>query len=124
MPAPGDADLKYGYSGFKLEILEFCNKDEVIAREQYYIDLFNPEYNILKKAGSSLGFTHSEETKAKMKEARKNQIFSEETRAKIRANNLNRSEELKEKDRARLRELNLAPPLSQVRGGGSSNRSS
>lgn len=56
--------LKYGYSNFKLEILEYCSKDEVLAREQYYLDLLKPEYNILKKAGSSLGFTHSEDTKA------------------------------------------------------------
>ncbi|RKF61146.1 putative intron-encoded endonuclease bI1 [Erysiphe neolycopersici] len=99
--------LKYGYSGFMLDILEFCDKDEVIVREQYYLDLFKPEYNILKKAGSSLGFTHSFETKAKMREARLNYIVSEETRAKIRANNLNRSEEFKEIERVRLREFNL-----------------
>ena len=51
--------LKYGYSNFKLEILEYCDKDEVLSREQYYLDFLKPEYNILKQAGSSLGFTHS-----------------------------------------------------------------
>jgi hypothetical protein len=35
--------------------------------EQYYLDLLNPKYNILKKAGSLLGFKHSRETIAKMK---------------------------------------------------------
>lgn len=63
--------LKHGYSNFKgraSEILEYCDKDEVLSREQYYLDLLKPEYNVLKKAGSSLGFTHSEETKAKMRE--------------------------------------------------------
>jgi hypothetical protein len=39
--------LKFSYSGFKLDILEFCNKGEVIAREQYYLGLLKPEYNIL-----------------------------------------------------------------------------
>ena len=67
--------LKYGYSGFKLDILEYCNKDEAVAREQYYLDLLNPEYNILKKAGSTLGFRHSDETIAKLKEARKIGLF-------------------------------------------------
>jgi hypothetical protein len=38
----------------------------LISREQYYIDLLNPEYNILKKAGFVLGFKHSEATKAEM----------------------------------------------------------
>jgi len=44
------AILKYGYSKFTIEILEYCNsKQDLIKREQYYIDLLNPEYNILKK---------------------------------------------------------------------------
>ena len=100
--------LKYGYSGFKLDILEYCTKDDVIGREQYYLDLLNPEYNILKKAGSTLGFRHSDETIAKFRETRKNRVFSEETRGKLTENNLNRSVEYKEKLRARLLELNLA----------------
>jgi hypothetical protein len=55
--------LKYGYSNFSLDILEYCEPNVKISREQYYIDLLKPEYNILKKAGSNLGFKHSEETK-------------------------------------------------------------
>lgn len=34
--------VKYGYSSFSFEILEYCNKDEVLVREQYYLDLLNP----------------------------------------------------------------------------------
>jgi len=100
--------LKYGYSGFKLDILEYCNKDEAVVREQYYLDLLNPEYNTLKKAGSTLGFRHSEDTIAKFKEMRKNKVVSEETRAKLSENNLNRSLEYKEKLRALLLKRNLA----------------
>lgn len=59
--------LKYGYSNFTLEILEYCDYNNVRLREQHYIDLLKPEYNILKIAGSSLGFTHSVETIAKFK---------------------------------------------------------
>jgi group I intron endonuclease len=44
--------LKYGYSNFTLEILEYCDSSEVVRREQYYLDLFKPEYNILSTAGS------------------------------------------------------------------------
>lgn len=58
--------LKYGYYNFSLDILEYCEPNELISREQYYIDFLNPEYNILKKAGSILGFKHSEATKLKM----------------------------------------------------------
>jgi hypothetical protein len=63
--------LKYGYSGFSLEILEYCEPENVIKREQHYIDLLNPEYNILKIAGSMLGFRQSEESRAKMSAAAK-----------------------------------------------------
>jgi len=42
--------LKYGHSNFKLDILEYCEPSVLIAREQYYIDFFKPEYNILKKS--------------------------------------------------------------------------
>lgn len=47
--------LKYGHSKFSLDILEYCESSLCIAREQYYLDLLKPEYNILKIAGSRLG---------------------------------------------------------------------
>lgn len=58
--------LKYGYDKFSLDILEYCELDILIEREQYYMDLLKPEYNILKKAGSRLGFKHTEKTKLKI----------------------------------------------------------
>jgi len=59
--------LKYGYSNFTLDVLEYCEPDKLIIREQYYIDNLNPEYNILKIAGSRLGSKHSPETLLKYK---------------------------------------------------------
>jgi group I intron endonuclease len=59
--------LKYGYENFQLEILEYCRADELVVREQFYLDLLDPEYNILKQAYSLLGFKHSEENLAKFK---------------------------------------------------------
>jgi group I intron endonuclease len=52
--------FKYGYSNFTLEIIEYCEPSDVIVREQFYLDLLKPEYNILVKAGSSFGYQHSE----------------------------------------------------------------
>lgn len=43
---------------------------DVIKREQYYLDLLKPKYNILSKAGSSLGYKHTELSKEKMKGSR------------------------------------------------------
>lgn len=51
--------LKYGYSNFRLDILEYCDPSMLIKREQYYIDCLKPEYNILLIAGNSNGFRHS-----------------------------------------------------------------
>lgn len=59
--------LKYGYSKFRIEILEYCEPTDTISREQYYLDKLKPKYNILTKAGSSLGFKHSEETLVKLR---------------------------------------------------------
>lgn len=50
---------KYGLQEFKLEILEYSDKFVTIEREQFYLDKFKPEYNILKKAGSVFGFRHT-----------------------------------------------------------------
>lgn len=52
--------LKHGYSNFSLEILEYCEKTDVLSREQYFIDLLIPEYNMLKLAGSSFGYKHTQ----------------------------------------------------------------
>lgn len=62
--------IKYGYSAFKLEILEYCNLEERFIRETYYIKICAPEYNILKEGGtmpSRLGVSHSEDTKIKIR---------------------------------------------------------
>jgi group I intron endonuclease len=62
--------LKYGYNNFSLDILEYCESSVLIKREQYYLDTLKPKYNILKIAGSSLGYRHSPETLLKYKERR------------------------------------------------------
>ena len=57
--------LKYGYSKFSLEILEYCDIKDIMIREKHYFDLFNPEYNILEFPGSpskGKGWKHSEAT--------------------------------------------------------------
>jgi group I intron endonuclease len=72
-----------------LEILEHCAKEDVTLREQFYLDTLKPTYNILKLAGSSLGFKHSYSTIVQMKERNnKNHPFlarehSEESKLKM-----------------------------------------
>jgi len=98
--------IKYGYSNFSLEILEYCDRSDTLSREQYYLDLCEPEYNILKIAGSNLGYIHSENTLAKMRESRLN--LTEEQKAKLREHleKHNASVEQREKSRQRLIDYN------------------
>lgn len=58
---------KYGFSAFEFHILEHCEKEKLIEREQFYIDNLKPNYNLAPKAGSNLGFKHTEKTKEKMR---------------------------------------------------------
>lgn len=74
------AILKHGYSNFQLEILEYCTKEKAVSREQYYIDLFKPEYNLNSTAGSRLGSNHSEETKRKMSKSAQGRKLTEQTK--------------------------------------------
>jgi predicted GIY-YIG superfamily endonuclease len=56
---------KYGISDLCFKIIEFCEKQELIIREQLHIDKMKPEFNICKKADSRLGVRLSEEAKVK-----------------------------------------------------------
>ena len=71
------------FSNFSLEILEYCESKDTIKREQYYLDRLNPEYNVLKIAGSPLGSKHTAETKAKIRTAALGRVFSAKTLAKM-----------------------------------------
>jgi group I intron endonuclease len=69
---------KYGDDNFTFSIIEECEKDQLIVREQFYLDkllkssdpdsfFFNKMgYNILTRAGNTLGYKFSESTKNKM----------------------------------------------------------
>ena len=39
---------KYGITNFKFRIIELCEKELLISKEQYYIDKLKPKYNIYK----------------------------------------------------------------------------
>lgn len=62
---------KYGKENFHFFILEYCEADKLLEREQYYLDTLKPEYNICKTAGNCLGKITTNETKQKMKESSK-----------------------------------------------------
>jgi hypothetical protein len=80
--------LKYGNSAFIFEILEHCDPNVLIEREQYYLDLLKPEYNILKAAGIRAGFVHSEATKELQRAAVLGRVLSLETKSKMSDSNI------------------------------------
>lgn len=69
-----EALLKYGYSNFSLQIIEYCETNQLLNKEQFYLNLLTPEYNILKYAYSLLGYKHTDETISKLR----NKIISDD----------------------------------------------
>jgi group I intron endonuclease len=58
---------KYGSDNFEFSILENCDENLLLEREQFYLDSLKPEYNICSVAGNCLGIKQSEETIEKRK---------------------------------------------------------
>lgn len=79
---------RYGYTPFRLEILEYCSREKLIEREQLYLDKCKPKYNILKLAGSSVGFKHSEASKELMSQLAKGRLLPTETLLKMKERTL------------------------------------
>jgi group I intron endonuclease len=82
-----NAILHHDYSSFSLTILEYVDilnlskkeaRNLILEKEQHFLDLFLPEYNINPIAGSRLGSKHTEETKILMSKSK-----SEEIKAKL-----------------------------------------
>lgn len=58
-----------GLLNFIPVIIELCEKEKLIEREQFYLDTLKPEYNICKIAYSRVGTTFSEHGKRNVKAA-------------------------------------------------------
>lgn len=85
--------LKYGHLNFKLEILEYCDNVSILnknylsdweEKEQFYINLLKPEYNICKTVRTTLGKKHKESTKIKISNSNLGKKRSEETKKLLR----------------------------------------
>ena len=61
---------KYGADNFEFSVLEYCEPEECVVREQYWIDFldsYKNGYNSRPFAESQFGFRHSTESIQKMK---------------------------------------------------------
>ena len=76
---------KHGKDLFEYNILELCDVDKLLKREQHYIDTLKPFYNILPIAGSPLGKKASNITKIKVSKIAKAMWQDPKMRKKILA---------------------------------------
>ena len=83
---------KYGKDSIEYEIIELCDLEQLLVREQHYIDTLQPTLNMVKTAGSPKGYRHSQEVKIKQAERQRGRkvMFSEEALANIREGHKNR----------------------------------
>lgn len=54
---------KYGNKAFFYSVVEFCEREILIEREQKFFDSLAPTFNVCKQAGSTLGIKLSEDVK-------------------------------------------------------------
>lgn len=59
---------KYGPETFIFDVLEEHDGEAAVGLEQWWLNMCNPEFNILKNAKSLLGFKRSPENRKKLKE--------------------------------------------------------
>jgi len=76
---------KYGIDSFHFNVLEYCKKDNLIKREQYYIDLYNSSnrkygYNLITYSRRKI---YTDEIKKKISDSLKGHKTSLETRRKL-----------------------------------------
>lgn len=62
---------KHGDSSLEFIVLELCDTQHLVEREQYYIDKLKPKFNLCQTAGNSLGRECSKETRQKISSANK-----------------------------------------------------
>ena len=62
---------KYGIEHLTFSAVHACEKEDLLKVEQLYLDIFQPfddnGFNIARKAGSPIGYKHTQEAKDKMK---------------------------------------------------------
>lgn len=110
---------KYGKDSIEYEIIELCDLEQLLVREQHYIDTLQPTLNMVKTAGSPKGYKHSEEVKIKQAERQRGRkvTFSEEALANIREGHKNRvysdAAKLKMSESAK-RNCNLKPTPESI----------
>jgi group I intron endonuclease len=90
---------KYGESDLIFSVIIGCEKCDLIRNEQFFIDAFNPYFNVCLTAGSRIGVKHSIETISKMKGNQnakgKKHFLSDDTKLKMSSSKLKMTDDTK-----------------------------
>lgn len=74
---------KYGVENMVFELIEVLTRRvNLIEKEQFYINKYDPKINILKIAGNALGYRHSEKTKKLLSKINKGRKMTKEQNRK------------------------------------------
>lgn len=122
---------KYGESEFVFEVLEICEKSDLLTREQHYLDTLRPRYNIALVAGSPMkGRKQSPEFcqmisehnrnlwldpdfRERILSARRGRHHSEETKQKMSQSHKKRGKTLTPEQKQRLLDANLGRVVTE-----------
>jgi group I intron endonuclease len=74
---------KYGKDDLIFEILLPCLKEELIEKEQFFIDTLNPWFNVYRVAKSPRGYTCTPETREKISRSKTGTFRTEEQKENI-----------------------------------------
>lgn len=110
---------KHGKQSFVFKILEICDKNKLIEREQYWLDKLNPDYNVCKIAGNTSGRKLSSESIDKMKSKLKGRKHTDEAKVNMSKSRKGKTHKkgykLSEETRAKMRKAKLGIKLSDER---------
>lgn len=69
---------KHSLDNFNYRVLVLCSEEELIVKEQFYLDFLKPYFNVLKKAYSLEGYKHTEYSKIRISIKNKGRKMTEE----------------------------------------------
>lgn len=78
-----DCEL-YGADSFAFGVVEYCDESIMKDREQFYYELWNPEYNVWKNVYSGIGREYTDSQLGNLRKLPKIAFHTDETKSKMK----------------------------------------
>lgn len=103
------------YQNIDVEIIEICN--DIIEKEQYYIDVLKPDFNLCMNAANCEGIKRSENHKNKISEHHKNnkEYWTEIYKNRVISHSSETKQKIKEKSLGRIFSKETRKKLSEAK---------